>query len=48
MNATSSFTVYYTDTLSITNTATNIHDQTINFLSDNNALHKYQSGFKKF
>ena len=25
-----------------------IHDQTMNFLSDNNALHKYQSGFKNF
>ena len=25
-----------------------IHDQTMNFLSDNNALYKYQSGFRKF
>ena len=25
-----------------------IHDQTINFLSDNNVLYKYQSGFRKF
>ena len=25
-----------------------IHDQTMNFLSDNNVLYKYQSGFRKF
>ena len=25
-----------------------IHDQTINFLSDNNVLYKYQSGLRKF
>ena len=25
-----------------------IHDQTMNFLSDNNTLYKYQSGFRKF
>ena len=25
-----------------------IHDQTMNFLSDNNALYKYQSAFRKF
>ena len=25
-----------------------IHDQAMNFLSDNNALYKYQSGFRKF
>ena len=25
-----------------------IHDQTMNFLSDNNVLYKHQSGFRKF